>query len=65
MILISVFGFQSQACYSIPMLVLNHKFGIGSEFPRSICVFFIFVPQAWSSIPMLVLNHMFGIESQH
>ena len=27
-------GIQSQAWYSIPMLVLNHTFGIGSVFPR-------------------------------
>ena len=34
MTLTSMFDIQSQAWYSIPMLVLNHKFGIGSEFPR-------------------------------
>ena len=27
----SMFGIHSQAWYSIPMLVLNHRFGIGSE----------------------------------
>ena len=34
MTLTSMFGIQSQAWYSILMLVLNHKFGIGSEIPR-------------------------------
>ena len=34
MTLTSMFCIQSQAWHSIPMLVLNHKFGIGSEFPR-------------------------------
>ena len=42
MIVTSRFGIQSQACYSIPMLVLNHKFGIVSEF-QSKLVYFLFL----------------------
>ena len=34
--LTNMFGIQSQARYSIQMLVLNHKFGIGSEFPGKV-----------------------------
>ena len=57
----SIFGMQPQAWYSIPMLVLNLKFGIGSEFPRLVSVLFILVSHAWYSINVMVLNHTFCI----
>ena len=41
------------------MLVLNLKFGIGSEFPRLISVLFILVSHAWYSINVMVLNYKF------
>ena len=36
-----------------PMLVLNPKFGIGSEFPKQISVLFNLGSQAWYLITML------------
>ena len=55
----SIFGMKPQAWNSIPMLVLNLKFGIGSEFPRLISVLFILVSHSWYSINVMVLNHKF------
>ena len=34
MTLTSMFGIKSQAWYSIPIMVLNKKFDIGSEFSK-------------------------------
>ena len=62
MTLTSMFGIQSQAWYSIPMLILDHKFGIGSEFPRLLSVLFILESQVWYSTPVLVLNYKLGIQ---
>ena len=47
------------------MFVLNHKFGIGSEFPWLISLLFTVGSQARFSIPMLILNHKFGIGSEN
>ena len=62
MTLTSMFGIQSQNWFSILMLVLNHKFDIGSEFSRSISIGTTFYSwnQAWYTC--WFWNHKLGIQ---